>query len=294
MSYTFSNTNFKGMKPKHLTFLLSIAFASLLLSSCGSKKKSLPSINVTPKNISIKGDLGEYFEVVNKEYQIKRDEHSALKDEFKPGIISVEVKRNEKDFAFPFDKVAFFGTSGYDVEYHAGFGIELFGDGGPEVIKNANDYNSPLDDKDVLGLIRMKKGETGYIRFTIDKIKELKTFQLTSALEKTTAWKRDSTDNKSSTEEENTSPDEETFSTDIKSSSADCDKFIKDYEAFINSYIKLIKKYKANPTDATILNEYTEAVEKVTKMENNVSLCTDTKYAAKLLELQNKLAKAAL
>jgi hypothetical protein len=284
------------MKPKHFSTLLSIAIISLVISSCGGQKKPLSSIIVTPKNISIKGDLGEYFEVVNKEYQIKPDEHSALKDEFKPGIISVEVKRNDKDFSFLANKVDFFGTSGYDVEYHVGFGIELFGDDGPEQILNANDYDSPLKKEDVLSLINLKKEETGFIRFIVDKSKSIKTFQLTSALEKTTAWKRDSPDNNSSTSstiEENSSLDEETSSTDIESSSADCDKFIKDYEAFINSYIKLIKKYKANPTDATILSEYTEALEKASAMENNVSLCNDTKYAAKLLELQTKLAKAA-
>lgn len=82
--------------------------------------------------------------------------------------------------------------------------------------------------------------------------------------------------------------------TDIQYSSTDCDKFMKDYEAFVNNYIKLIKKYKANPTDGTILNEYTEALQNASTMANNVSLCSATKYATKLLELQNKLAKVSL
>lgn len=87
---------------------------------------------------------------------------------------------------------------------------------------------------------------------------------------------------------------EDEINNNLEYSSTDCNKFMKNYEAFINSYINLIKKYKANPTDATILSEYTEALEKVSVMGDKVALCTDTKYAVKLLELQNKLTKAVL
>ncbi|MEO7922741.1 MAG: DUF6591 domain-containing protein [Chitinophagaceae bacterium] len=280
------------MKLKHWSAIVFFAALCLHISSCGSKTKTASEISVIPKNIIIKGELGDFFEVIKKDYQIKRDENSALKDEFKPGILSVEIKRNEKDFTFPADKAAFFGTSGYDVEYHVGFGIELFGDGGPDVIKNANDYYTPLDDKDVLGLIHLKKGETGYMRFSIDKLTGLKTFQLTSALVKTTAWSKDSNSTKSS--EENTSNDDELTNSDLNSPSIDCDKFLNDYEAFIDSYVKILKKYKANPNDVSIVNEYNEAAQRAIELGNKVPLCTDTKYASKLLELQNKITKAAL
>ncbi len=76
--------------------------------------------------------------------------------------------------------------------------------------------------------------------------------------------------------------------------SVDCDKFIQDYTAFVNSYIKILKKYKANPTDASILSEYTKAAQKAAKLQNNASSCNDSKYAAKLMELSNKIAKALM
>lgn len=78
------------------------------------------------------------------------------------------------------------------------------------------------------------------------------------------------------------------------SSSVDCDQFIKDYTAFVDSYIKLLKKYKANPTDASILSEYTEAAQKAAEMQTDASSCSDPKYAAKLMDLANKIAKAAM
>jgi hypothetical protein len=82
----------------------------------------------------------------------------------------------------------------------------------------------------------------------------------------------------------------ETSSSD--ESGTDCDKFIKDYEDFINSYIAVIKKYKANPTDASILTEYTEMAEKAATMETDASNCTDAKYTEKLLKLNAKLTNA--
>ncbi|PCH66516.1 MAG: hypothetical protein COC01_07810 [Bacteroidetes bacterium] len=72
-----------------------------------------------------------------------------------------------------------------------------------------------------------------------------------------------------------------------------CDKFIKDYEEFVYSYIDIIKKMKANPSDMTIMSEYTEMLTKAAKMQTESADCTDPKYADKLLKLSTKIAKAA-
>ena len=87
---------------------------------------------------------------------------------------------------------------------------------------------------------------------------------------------------------------EETTSTDVKSEGAiDCDKFIKDYEVFVDSYIKILKKYKNNPTDASVMTEYTDIIQKATAMQTNAATCTDAKYTTKLMELATKMSKAA-
>jgi len=87
----------------------------------------------------------------------------------------------------------------------------------------------------------------------------------------------------------------DTASSDLKTeSTTDCDTFIKDYEAYADSYIVVLKKYKANPTDATILTEYSEMAQKAVKMQEGAENCTDPKYATKLLEIANKIAKASL
>lgn len=91
------------------------------------------------------------------------------------------------------------------------------------------------------------------------------------------------------TTEENTSSDE----TPTVASSKDCDEFIKDYEEYVESYVKVLKKYKANPTDMTIVSEYTEMAQKAAEMQTNAEGCNDAKYTAKLLALSNKIAQAA-
>jgi len=245
--------------------------ASFIFTSCGGvKKEESKGVTIKPKSTSIKGDLGDFFTVVDKDYVVK--------EESMGGLISVEVKRTEKDFDFPVNNINPFGTNGSE-DYHVGFGIELLGDSGPLEVKQATEggMGGVYSSEDVTGLMKLKKGETGYIRWSVSKLEGLKSFQLLSAKQKEEQSKNLNSSNSNTSE-----------------SNSDCDKFIKDYENFADSYIKLLKKYKANPADASILTEYTEAVQKATDMQTNASNCTDMKYATKLTAIANKIAKAAM
>ena len=55
------------MKSK-ISFALAI-FIALMVISCGKSKSGEQELTVKPKTTEIKGDLGEYFEVVDKEYK---------------------------------------------------------------------------------------------------------------------------------------------------------------------------------------------------------------------------------
>jgi len=251
----------KTLISKIVVFLL----IPILFTGCGgnsntSNTEETKPVTVKPKAVQIKGDLGDYYEVVNRDFQIK------------DGLITVEVKRNMKDFIFSTNGLDPYGTSGEGVLGLYGFGIELYGNAGPEEIKNATSggMGGPYSNEDVTGLFKLKKGETGFIRWTVEKPENIKTFQLTSAI---------------------TLPDGSAKSSG--SASSNCDQFIKDYEAFVDSYIKLLKKYKANPSDPTILQEYTDAVQKASEMQTEASNCTDAKYVNRLTKIVNKLATAA-
>jgi len=62
----------------------------------------------------------------------------------------------------------------------------------------------------------------------------------------------------------------------------------------VTSYVEVLKKYKANPTDATILSEYSELSQKAAEMSKQSKDCTDSKYSLKLLELSQKITKAMI
>ena len=265
----------KNKMKKLMIIFGAILFASTILTSCGGGTKKDDSVKIKPKTTTVKGDLGDYFEVVDKEYEIKKIEGEMFT------LITVEVKRNSKDFSFPTNNINPFGTNGGE-DYHVGFGIELLGESGPITVvpATADGMSGPYDSKDITGLMTLKKGETGYIRWSVDKLDGLKSFQLSSALQK-----EEHTNSESSTSSDATESS--------SSSSGDCDQFIKVYEDFVNNYIKIIKKMKANPSDMSIMTEYTEMASKAATMQTDAADCTDAKYASKLMKLASKMASAA-
>jgi len=89
------------------------------------------------------------------------------------------------------------------------------------------------------------------------------------------------------------SADEDNSSASANESSSDCDQFIEDYEDFVRKYIKIIKKMKANPSDMSILTEYTEMASEAATMQTDAAGCTDAKYSRKLGRLATKMANAA-
>lgn len=258
---------------KLTTILAVIIFASVIFASCNGGAKKDESVKIKPKTTIIKGDLGDYFEVVDKEYEIKKNEGEMFT------LITVEVKRNSKDFTFPTTNINPFGTNGGE-DYHVGFGIELLGESGPITVvpATADGMGGPYDSKDVTALMTLKKGETGYIRWSVENLDGLKSFQLSSALQK---------------EEHSASSDDS--GDDSGDVSGDCDQFCSDYEAFADEYVALMKKYKANTSDATILSEYTEMLSKASEMQESSKDCAaDTKVAARISKAIARIAKAAM
>jgi hypothetical protein len=257
---------------KLMTIFGAMFIVSAIMTSCGGgEKKGTNEVTIKAKSTSIKGDLGDYFEVVDKDYVLKVEEGSIMGG----AIISVEVKRTDKDFDFKTDNINPFGTNGSE-DYHVGFGIELLGESGPITVKQATEggMGGPYSSEDVTGLMKLKKGETGYIRWSVDKLDGLKSFQLSSALQK----------------EEHSSSS--SSSSDV---AGDCEQFCSDYEAFADEYVAFMKKYKANPSDATILSEYSEMVSKVADMQTSSKDCAaDAKVAARITKAAAKIAKAAM
>ena len=76
------------------------------------------------------------------------------------------------------------------------------------------------------------------------------------------------------------------------------EQFLVDYEAWVDEYIEVVKKYKENPTDATILTEYSTMVNELSdwteRAENLETELTDeeiVEYSEKLADITNKLSE---
>jgi len=78
------------------------------------------------------------------------------------------------------------------------------------------------------------------------------------------------------------------------SSSADCEAFLKGYDKFADKYIVMMKKMKANPSDPSLMSEYTGVLTEVSEWIDKLKTCAgDPKYSTRLLEIQKKIDKAS-
>lgn len=165
------------------TLFTTALLVALIFSGCKSKPSE---IKIKPKTVTIKGALGGYFEVVDKEYVMKEACDGGCY------TFSVEIKRLDTPFenalAYPNTKeVKSFGRYEESIDYFAGFGVELMDDNGPVAVETAapTSLNSTTQEG-IESVIRLNPGETGFVEFFItnDKLESSKSFQVTSAFEK--------------------------------------------------------------------------------------------------------------
>lgn len=241
-----------------------------LLMSCGGNKK-VESLTAEPETTEIKGALKGCYEVVQKDYTIKENGSWG-------SLISVELKRTDKELPFDPQKATSFSVSEDGKPTQVGFGIELLDDNGDVVeVKNANTggVGGVYSSDDIDAAIQLGSGETGIVRWTINADNKPVTFRITSAIEGSTYT--------SNVSEEKTS------------SSNDWDSILDDYEKYIDKYIKLYKKAKNGDTSA--LTEYPALLEKAQSLADKLSKAqSDFKpaQASRFLKLQQKLTNAAL
>lgn len=105
--------------------------------------------------------------------------------------------------------------------------------------------------------------------------------------------KSDASENKDTEDVEDTDYD--------TSDDANWKQFLKDYEAWVDDYIVVLKKYKENPTDTSILSDYSEMVSEMVDWSDKADEIelelenTDAalEYSAELLRIAGKLAEVA-
>ncbi len=252
---------------KKISSIITILLIGLSIIGCNSKKE----FDVKLKTTEVKGELSDYYTVVQGSYKLTTDGKETIEKGVYNYELKVQIKRTDNTFNF----------NPKDLESRGYFHItcDLLG-------ADDSPHGKATDNSENASLATLKFGETGWAIFTIPCTKEeaekIKFIQLNSDVDV-------SKDMQSYTNSENSTND--TTSTD---NSTDCDQFITDYEEFVTDYIKVVKKYKANPTDTSILTEYSELAQKASEMQSKASDCTDPKYATKLMQLASKIAKAGM
>lgn len=159
--------------------LIMLAIVSMALASCGGGGE------MTPQTTKISGPLGEEFEVVDGPAKLQGD------------IWTIQLK-SLKDYhsassrePFGRDRVL---KEWYDYYDHVGFGLETFDKDGALVAKRVatqGGLQGPYSSDDVMELMNLKEGETGFIRWSCtDSEKHTKgmTFKITSAKEHVQKW----------------------------------------------------------------------------------------------------------
>jgi hypothetical protein len=260
---------------KVMTIFGAILFASTILTSCGGGNDK---VSLTLDKVTITGDSKDYIEVVPGTYELKKTN----------GTLGEELQLMLK----------FKVTNSYDQnkigEYTAigNLSLQITDQSGAPIDLNFSPAGVSDYDK-LTSLLKGKPGDEVTVLFNSsgfpseeeisEVLKNGKGVEITRA---------DVTNPKSEPIIDNSTSSSDAYEESSSDASGDCDQFIKDYEEFVNSYIAVIKKMKANPSDMSIMTEYTEMASNAATMQSDAADCTDAKYLTKLSQLAAKMAKA--
>lgn len=264
--------------------MLLMAVILVAFASCSSKKTQ---ISMKPETTTISGDLSDCFEVVDQECIVKLNKKGKIEW---GSTWSVKLRRTEKPFPFADDiDVSAYGTWGSGVEAHGGFGIEIVDENGTTVQKASateGGLSGPYSSDDVVDLFKLKPGETGTIRWSVNDdvlaAKELK-FTISSAFE-LCEKSGDSSDDEEDDDEIDAS----------SKSSTNWDAVLNEYESYVNQYIALMKK--AQKGDMSAMSDYAKMLEKAERLSDKLDDAEDEMTSTQLsryMKITSKMASAA-
>jgi len=272
-----------------IKFNLLLLLVGLLLVSCGSKQKK-EAINLPEPPTDIKyeavtlidGPLSGYVEIVPGSYLLELEKQviGNISSSYK-GTMKVKLR-----FLKPMD-------------VKQGIGYNYYG---PSLNGRALDeHGVPLDfelscktDKDLATYLQRGTGEEwvkailfsqGMVDKEEDAIKMINNFKKGKKIR----FNSEIVEEKSKGEKPALKSNEEKS----VSSSGNCDEFLKGYEKFMVDYVSLLKRYKADPNNATLISDYTTMLSEANEWANKVKDCSsDSKYASKIVDIQMRISQA--
>ncbi|MBO5250080.1 MAG: hypothetical protein J6B15_04990 [Muribaculaceae bacterium] len=165
--------------------LYSLAFASMLLCSCGGGSSSSSNTEEAPKEhilkaaqTEIKGDLKGCYELVDKNYKVK-----FAKKSYESDVVTVELKRTSKDLPYDRKNVVIFPEGKESsAEFCAGFGIEILDENG-DVIEKQNANSNPYSWDEMTAALQLLEDETTTIAFHMEDLSKAVSFRILSIVQ---------------------------------------------------------------------------------------------------------------
>ncbi len=165
--------------------LYSLAFASMLLCSCGGGSSSSSNAEEAPQEhilkaaqTEIKGDLKGCYELVDKNYKVK-----FAKKSYESDVVTVELKRTSKDLPYDRKNVVIFPEGKESsAEFCAGFGIEILDENG-DVIEKQNANSNPYSWDEMTAALQLLEDETTTIAFYMEDLSKAVSFRITSLVQ---------------------------------------------------------------------------------------------------------------
>ena len=276
---------------QHLTIA---AFLTLLITSCGNSSKTdgKTEADVTPLTTEIKGDIGNYLEIVDGTYQVV-----ALDETFNDWELTFKLRNkqtgdiNEDNYDIDF-KLVLTDEQGKPI---TGLGEFWMTDGRwateGEMQKLRALITEEPGSEEWFTLPMEADNDTEWENYLPDDVKH---FTIRTEVEEVERVNTSSTTKQSQTSDTYSSQTTTANSNTGTVSDEDWDAVLNEYEDYVNEYIKFIKK--ANTGDLTALSEYPTMLEKAetfTRKLENVQGQLTVSQIARFNALQLKLTKAA-
>lgn len=242
---------------------------AMLMAACSKDSGTL-----TPVTEKIQGPLGQYFEVVSKDYKLGWK-------------IRIEIKRIQEGFPAPWEEGMEVGNSDGQIEPQ--FTIEFQDADGNIVHKDQSSI--VWDDDDLIAIAALGVGETASIEFEAEG-EGITQFKMGSSF-KCHGTSDDSYSDSASSDDGSYSSDDDDDDS-YSSGSQDWDALLDSYEEYVDKYISYVRK--AAQGDMSALSEYPSLMEKAQefseKMQNAQGDMSSSQWS-RYMRITNKMTQAA-
>ena len=297
------------MKKNHNLFIVfAIILAGLQLVGCSSssstneESSNNDSFSLSPSTTKISGPLGEYFEVVDREYTPGGSIGSDL---------NIELKRIKEGLPEPWEEGMAYSKYSSDKGYKMEFTVEIRDENG-----NVLDKETAYSSEEMEALANLGVDETATIRvniITIDKKKASKfkvgskfeynegsdesssDYSSSSSTSSSSDYSDDDNNDNSSSNSYDEDDDSESSGLSSSSGSTDWDEVLDEYDRYVDKYGALARKAKRGDADALL--EYTEYMQEANALNSKLMSAKgelSVSQAARMNRISMKMARAAM